>query len=239
MKADKPMLIKRALTACVFLLSTSAAQAAIVQLEGATVDFSYDDTQPDMAVFGDFTVVGDSIFASPADFIAESIGGGSHNFSATATITVVAKSGYQFKTVASEQRGDYKVTGAGSTTVVNNLTIVDSNNALLDETTTLANSGLGINDGLLHEWSSIGQLDLSTAPWDSVTSINLIISSELTASTVTALGNHAFIQNKHVAGGLLSGSATIIETVVVPVPASIWLLLSGLLGLSGIAGRKR
>jgi hypothetical protein len=148
------------------------------------------------------------------------------------TITVVAKSGYQFITVAVAEEGDYQVNGLGASVIsAGNLTVTDTNNAATTATTTMASSGLGMNNGLLQAWSSIGQFDLSTQTWDNVTSINLSLTSILTASTST-LGEYAFIQNKFVGGGLVT-----IETSPVPVPAAIWLFASGLFGIIGLARR--
>ncbi|VAW52823.1 hypothetical protein MNBD_GAMMA05-576 [hydrothermal vent metagenome] len=213
------------------------ANAAIVYLPGTTVDFYYDDAQPGMAAFGALTVVGDSIFTQPSNFLAESIGVAGGNvdvFAAFGTITVVAKSGYQFSGATVVQQGDYIVDGAGaSVSSVGDLTVTDSNNAATNAVTAMVNSGLGIDDGLLQAWSSIGQFDLSTPTWDSVNSIELSLSSTLTASTLI-LGEYAFIQNKLVGGGLVT-----IETSPVPVPAALWLFVSGLLGLIGFTRKTK
>jgi len=209
------------------------AHAVIIHLPGSTVDFYYDDEQPSMAAFGTLSAVGDSIFANPTGFRAVSDDGGSVGFSAEGTITVVAKTGYQFSAVGVEQQGDYKVNGAGaSVSVVGDLTVTDSNNAATTENIIMVNSGLGINDGNLQSWSSFGSFDLSTPLWDSVNSFELTLDNILSASTST-LGESAFIENKFVGGGMVT-----IETVV-PVPAALWLFVSGLFGLIGLARRTK
>lgn len=234
MKRGNSMRNMRILTTCVLLLCANSAQSAVVHLEGNTVDFYYDDAQPGMAAYGELTVVGDSIFATPTDFLAEASGvAGAGSFSSSGTVTVVLKSGYQFDAVAVAQQGDYQLTGTGAgVTVDSDLTVVDSSNVATIETNTMINAGLGINDGDLHEWSSFGQFDLSTVAWDSVTSIDLNLDTILTAST-SAAGEYALIQNKYVGGGLIT-----IETTEVPVPASVWLFVSGFLGLLGVVRRK-
>ena len=222
------------LAICALSLVANAAQSAIIHLEGDTVDFYYDDAQPGMAAYGDLTVVGDSIFATPTGFLAEASGiNGTDTYSSLGTITVVLKSGYTFDYVAVAQQGDYQVVGAGAAvSVVSDLTVEDSNNASTSETSMMTVSGLGLNDGLLHEWSSSGAFDLSTATWDGVLSIDLSLDSLLAASTTTS-AEYALIQNKLTGGGLIT-----IETVVVPVPTSFVLFISGLLGLLGVSRRR-
>jgi len=219
------------------LVLCANAHAAIIHLPGTTVDFYYDDAQPGMAAYGTLTVVGDSIFTQPSNFLAESIGvvGGNIDvFAAFGTITVVTKAGYQFTGAAVVQQGDYQANGTGaSVNSVGDLTVSDSSNAATNAMTTMINSGLGINDGLLQAWSSIGQFDLSTPIWDNVNSIELSLLSTLTATT-SAFGESAFIQNKLVAGGLVT-----IETSPIPVPAALWLFVSGLLGLFGFARKAK
>ncbi len=227
------MLKMRVLITCVLLLSANAAQSATIHLVGDTVDFYYDDALE--ATFGKLTAVGDAIFSLPTVFKAVSSdgdNGGIDTFLASGTVTVVVKSGYQFITAAVQQQGDYQLNGAATATVASDLTVVDSTNAATNEMITMTISDIDIIDDQLHAWSSFGQFDLSTATWDSVTSIDLSLDSSLTATT-TVLGDYAFIEGKQVAGGLVT-----IVTSEVPVPASIWLFVSGFLGLLGVVRRK-
>lgn len=221
------------ITACALLCGSTLSNAAIVHLSGTTVDFYYDDAQPGMAAYGSLTAVGDSIFATPTNFLAQSTNGGLDSFTAFGTVTVVAKTGYEFSMVAVQQQGDYQVAGAGaSVNVVGDLGIEDSSNAATNDSLVMTNTGLGIYDGLLNPWSSYGSFDLSTAMWNGVNSIELSLLSTLTATT-TNLGDSALIQNKFVGGGMVT-----IETSPVPLPASMWLLLSGFVTLGGFMRRR-
>ncbi len=224
----------KALTPFTFAASLLWAQssgAAIVYLAGDTVDFYYDDAQPGMAVYGSLSVVGDAIFATPDQFLAESYGGVS-NTSALGTVTVVAKPGYAFSAINVAIEGDYRLTGAGASVgVAGNLTIEDSANPATTEALVMSNSGLGINDGLTHLWSASGSFDLSTAQWNGVNSIELSLETILNASAGS--GEYAFIQNKFAGGGMVT-----IETAVIPVPAALWLMATGLLALVGVARKK-
>ena len=219
--------------ACALLLSaTFQAQAAIVHLPGDTVDFYYDDAQPGYAVYGSLTVVGDSIFAQPTLFKAEALNGANADASALGTVTVVAKSGYDFDAVLVAQQGDYQMAGAGPTVSATAELTVDSNTSAASNVSTLTSSSDFTVKGALTEWSSSTQVDLSTAEWDGVMGIDLTLDS-IIAATTASNGESALIQNKFVGGGMVT-----IETSPVPLPASLWLLLSGMAGLVGLSRRK-
>jgi len=215
------------------LCAGSGAQAAIVHLEGATVDFYYDDAQPGMAAYGALSAIGDSIFATPTTFIAESLNGTGDSFSALGTVQVVLKSGYRFDSVQVAQRGDYLLNGAGaSVSVSGDLTIEDSSNpATALSTTMTSSSDFTINDNALHAWSSSGAFDVSS--WTTVTSVDLSLDTMLLANTGAA-GERAYIEKKFTGGGLVT-----IMTTPIPVPAAVWLFGSGLIALTGFARRPR
>jgi len=215
------------------LCAGSVAQAAIVHLEGTTVDFYYDDAQPGMAAYGELSVIGDSSFANPTSFFAESLNGTGDSFSALGTVQVVLKSGYRFDSVQVAQRGDYLLNGAGaSVSVSGDLTIEDSSNPATVLTTTMTSSSdFSINDNALHAWSSSGAFDVSS--WTTVASVDLSLDTMLFANTGAA-GERAYIEKKFTGGGLVT-----IMTTPIPVPAAVWLFGSGLIALTGFARRSR
>ncbi len=225
----------RHLTFGAALLWAQSSGAAIVHLAGDTVDFYYDDAQPGMAAYGSLTAVGDAIFATPDQFQAEVGGnGGVVTFSALGTVTVVVKPGYAFDAISVAQEGDYLVSGIhSSVNVTGNLSVADSNNPATSEALVMSNSGLGMNDGQTHTWTSSGSFDLSTAMWNGVNSVELSLDTLLQASTPDSSGDYAFIQNKFTGVGMVT-----IQTTVVPVPAAVWLMASGLLGLVAAARRR-
>ena len=223
----------RHLAGCLFgcMLIAMPLQAAIVHLSGTTVDFYYDDAQPGMAAYGMLTAVGDSIFAQPTDFYAEAIDGGNNSFSALGTVTVVAKAGYAFDLVQVAQQGDYMLNGTGTAvTVAADLDVTDTANSATTVNSPLTSSSDFTLPGL-NSWSSLTTVDLSTAMWNGVTSIELTLDALLTADTA-AIGELARIQNKLTGGGLVT-----VMTTPVPLPASIWLFVAGL-GFLYRNGRK-
>ena len=209
------------------------SNAATIHLAGDTVDFYYDDAQPGMSSYGPLSSIGNSIFAQSVNLSADATNGSSTSVSALGTITIVAQPGYSFSFIHVAQLGDYSLNGAGaSIDVSGTLSIEDSINSSTSFTNTLSISGLGINDGLTHEWQASSGFDLSTATWSNVTSIELSLDTLLSATTLIS-GESAFTESKFVGGGMVT-----IETSAVPVPAAIWLFGSGLLGLASIARRS-
>lgn len=223
--------------ACLSMCASMPAMSTIIYLPGDTVDFYYDDAAPGMSAFGNLSVVGNSIFATPANFQAESLNGTislNDSFSAMGTVMVVAHTGYRFDAIQVAQQGDYKLNGTGaSVSTTASLTVEDSSNAAITTTGPLSStSDFTINDNALHDWSSSIIVDLDNPTWLGTTSIDLSLDTLLSADTSTN-GETAFIQNKFVGGGFVT-----IMTTPIPVPAAIWLMIGGLLALTGAARKK-
>lgn len=234
------------------ILFTTQGQAAAcdpyigageVGLEGATVCFVYDPNDID-PVFGSLSVSGDNIFVTPTSFKAESNdGAGTVQVSGTGTIQVVAKPGYVLDGINVGEIGDYRMLeAAGGNTSVD----VDGWLRVFDwfdptpifgteETTNLTIMGdLTIADGNNHNWTGSGGFDLTTVLWDDRDHVGLTLQNTLTALS-TLLGDQAMIQKKAI-GSEITVS---VDTTLVPVPAAVWLFGSGLLGLAGMARRKK
>ena len=200
----------------ILFLCVVPAHAAVVHLVGDTVDFFYDNAQPGMAAYGTLTAVGDSIFAQPTNFRAESLNGGNVTFSALGTVVVVTKSGYKFKSVTVVQQGDYQLSGNGaSVSSQATLDVTDSSVPATTVSTALASSSNFTVPDVLTAWSNSAVVNLDTMMWSGVSSIDLTLDSTLNAST-SANGEQAMIQNKLVGSGLMT-----VVTTPVPLPAAI------------------
>ena len=226
-------LIGRVLAAAVLLFAVPA-YSAVIMLPGNTVNFFYDDNQPGMAAYGTLTAVNDSIFATPTGFRAESADGINDMFSALGTVIVVLKSGYKFESVTVAQQGDYQLDGVGA--AVTSSAILDVSDTAVPTTT--VSTALGSTSdftiqGSLTSWSSDATVDLSTAMWNGVGSIDLTLDSMLDASTLNQ-GELAFIQNKLVGSGLMT-----VVTVPLPLPAGLWLFVSGFVMLFSSCRRRK
>ena len=206
--------------------------------EGDTVTFKYVGTSSSIGLFGTVEVIGDSIVSFPTDFRAESLGGGADSVNDNGVVQVIAKSGYQIDGVNILERGDYLMTGTGASVDVDGWSdIWDWNDVFgpsvqqnLDIT-----GDLTIIDSNIHTWQGSTSFDLTESTWDGINHIGLGLQNNLYAATTTE-GEVAWIEKKLAAGGI---DLSVITTAVVPVPGAVWLFGSGLLGLVGIARRKK
>ena len=226
-------------------LVTTQVQAAVCDtyagigetaLEGATVCFVYDPNNIDPK-YGTPSVSGDTIFVTPTDFLALSENTtGSVPVTGTGTIQVVAKPGYVLDGINFGEVGDYRMTpGATSVDVDPYLRVFDWANPIFGTEDTLfvpVTGDLTIKDGNLHNWSAAGGFDLTTPTWDGINHVGLTLQNTLEAVSLAA-GESALIQKKAI------GSSVDVSTSPVPVPAALWLFGSGLLGLVGVARRRR
>lgn len=213
------------------LLATAPAMAAIITISGDTVDFTYNTDNID-PLFGSLSVVGDTIFATPVDFKAQS-NGGAIIVSGTGTITITTKTGYSFKNILAGESGIYNTSGTGTVDVNASLRLSDAANPVfgVSETTNLTvDAPFANTSGSNMDWSANGGFDLTTATWDGLSSVNLRLTNLLTATGGTS--GLAYVDKS------LVGAVGFTVVTVVPVPAAVWLFGSGLIGLIGLARRK-
>lgn len=226
--------------------------------DGDTVTFQFSHTGDPMGndymgLFGQLQYSGDTIFVTPTDFRAGSSDGvnlenrdGDGNTSGTidiasetGTMQIIAKDGYVLNTINIGETGDYKMSTGGTSVGVNAYSRVfdwfdavpvfgTEQEMFLSSTSDFTQQGTA--DPVL--WNASGSFDLTTAMWDGRDHIGLTLQNTLTAES-NATGEFAWIQKKAV------GSEIIVSTSPIPVPAALWLFGSGLLGLVGIARRKK
>lgn len=239
-----------AIAAATLGLATGQASASVCDvygvdgytaLEGATVCFRYKESLVS-PLYGLLQVSGDNIFATPTEFKAEAFNSGIDTTNGVGTVEIIAKAGYRLDAVAVGESGTYSLLGADSFVSVSaTLRVFDYNNPTpgvgIEEHTSLAVTSVGdfnIRDAQLHGWSANGGFDLTTSLWTDVNHVGLTLTNYLVA--MAANPGLAMIQK--------TGTGTEIEVSVitsseVPVPAALWLLGSGLLGLVGVARRRR
>ena len=208
--------------------------------EGDTVIFKYAGIASSIGLFGTVEVIGDSIVSFPTDFRAESLDGeGGVSVNDNGAVQVIAKSGYQIDGVNVLERGDYLMTGTGASVDVDGWSDVWDWNDIIFGPSVQQNlviaSDLTIADSNIHTWTGSTAFDLSGSSWDGINHIGLGLQNNLYATT-SADGEVAWIEKKIAAGGI---DLSVITTAVVPVPAAAWLFGSGLLGLVGVARRKK
>ena len=216
-------------------LFTTAPNAAPVTIDGTDVSFTYDDS----SFFGVASVVGNSIFFQPTDFIAESLNGaGAVSLRDTLTVDVQAiTAGYDMSSFQLVEQGDYQLSGtsasvsasgrlgvASMTTLCGSITCRDENifNVATTDLDTI---------GSLTEWNGSTSVNLAdTIGWGSDSFVQLSLQNNLLATT-TEFGDDAMIQKKFGAIGIVVNP--------VPVPAALWLFGSGLIGIAAFAKRKK
>ncbi|MCW8934235.1 MAG: VPLPA-CTERM sorting domain-containing protein [Gammaproteobacteria bacterium] len=215
------------------MLSPAIANSAIVHIgSGNTVDFYYDDADTGTLAYGTMQISGDTIFATPSTFEASALNGdGTTLFSNTGSVFVTAKDGYSFSSVGIIEGGTYNTTGNGTVDVSSSIRVMDSDNIFTQQTSYLNITDLSIPGE--NSWQGELSYDMTTGMWDSTNSIQLTLSTLLYATSPDA-GSTATI-NQTLTGSSLGMSVT----TVIPVPAAVWLFGSGLIGLAGIARRKK
>ena len=226
------MTFKKCLIGLCGMLAMTSANAAIITQFGSNVKFTYDDS----TLFGTGTVVGNSIFFTPDNFIAESLNGAGSTLT-TDLIDIVIESttsGYTMEKYVLAESGDYISDGTGASVSADAFLQVNSNTTICGlffpcmAQEIYSAGSLSDTGGGLAFWNLGGAIDLAdTAGWGSDTSVTVTLQNTLQAETLNT-GETAFIQKKNGAIGIQ----------VVPVPAAVWLFASGLLGLVGVARRN-
>jgi hypothetical protein len=223
---------------CLLLaFGSPGAHAASTTQCGDTVCFTWDSEQ--LSVFGTPSVIGDQIIFDPTTFVAKSLNGeGVVSTNATVNIVVDVMDGYVFDSASLAEAGDYFLWGSDSAVSVGGqLRVRDAANTLLATDSITAGGDFDIFNTPMcstpHNWDASADVSLAGAEWDGVTRVVMKIENILNAYTDSNDTGplQAFIEKKEV--GLSVG------TSVIPIPAAVWLFGSGLLGLVGIARRKK
>lgn len=223
------------------LLLCTQAQAALVTVSGNTVDFTFDDSA--FGIFGAPVVVGDNLVFHPTSFSAAAYNDSGVAFTnATAGFQVAAKDGYYLNSFDLTERGDYLVTGGDIAAVnVQARLLVDALefNPLLGESAD-ADFGAGFSNtsGFLEDWEGTAEVVLSGSDWASVDFVNVQVENLLTAFAGELL-DLAFVEKKFMVVSVGTSTSPPGGDVVVPVPAALPLLFSGLVGLIAIGRRKQ
>ena len=225
---------KTALAAAGLALVTSGASAAIVNLEGDTVWFSF-DTDHTNPLFGSYRVVGDTLSFSPNSFVAETGHSGIVNKSATTDlISVTSKSGYVLSELTLLEQGDYyrvEETANNTSVRVSGLFIVNDVEESIHTINPL-NVAISTDDyfdpDYEFETTTWNAESFADAGWAETATVK--VQNILNASVRTDTGvNYAFIEKK-----LMNISAW---TAPVPVPGAFWLFGSALTGI--LVSRRR
>lgn len=205
---------------------TPVANALTVTQCGPTICYEYDDAQAAASTYGLPTLIGDSLRFLPEDFRAQSDDGeGLVSTSASFFFDrVYTTSGEDIQKIMIYEFGDYEITNGGS--VSDTLTLEAENNLGAGTATGTEIFGDSGDSAGLQTWDIDNSLMVSN---DFLSNdLSLTVTNLLQAET-NALGETAWIQKK----------LRIQAVSAVPVPAAVWLMVSGLAVLGGIARRRK
>ncbi len=229
------------------LVGWMPAQATIITVVGTSFDLRYDDTK--LGLFGAPTLVGDQMFFTLSNFVAQSNNGAGvvSTFSTVSGLELVAKNGTRFTGLMLSEFGDYNLSGTNSTVqVLGQLRAFNTANALSTQTSSnlvvSAATPLNLADGANHDWLASAAIDATTPvlPVPGFTNViasspevmGLLIENRLSAYTDPAQSGllQAFIEKK------VAGVAVTVS--VVPEPET-WLTFLLGLGLVGARLHRR
>jgi len=220
------------------MASVPTHAALVAPVCGPTICYVWDDAQPAAQPdkLGAPTIVGDQAFFTPVDFKALSENGAPALDSETANFVFakiyshdgseVEGTGLAIGKIKVEESGDYRIDGGDKVDVTLRLQGVNLDTAEVATVTEVFAATVDTG-GLTPDWELMALLDPQIAFMEFANRINLGVQNTLTASTDTA-GEFAFIQKKFV----------LTVSTVVPVPAALWLFVSGL-GLLGWVRRRQ
>ncbi len=225
---------------CVLSLVGGIAQAVPVTLCGPNICYEYDDdplVNAGVAGFGLPTLLGgsDSLEFTPTNFQAAA--SGPNGFDTNTQIfqfdRVYSISGEDIASITVAESGDYQIINGGTVNVNLRLQVVDQVDdgglpgfpeVLVDNFNWNTSTPTGLTTD---EWALTGEVFPGAEFVDLANDVDLQIQNTLQAFT-PATGGFAQIDKK-----------LVLTVATVPVPATVWLLISGLATLLGFRGHRQ
>ncbi len=204
------------------VLFAGNAMAAIQNLEGTNVFYSFDDA----GLFGTAIVSGDSlVFAPTAGFKAASTSIAPAFTFQTLNVTVTAKSLYQLTAFDLAESGSYTRSGGTSVGVTGTFTVLDDFEGMNNtDATNFATTPFSAASGV---WNTAANLTVPVAGWGNNGVVN---------SVILTISNQLFVTG---GAGEIWKNAITVNTSVSPVPeAETYAMMLAGLGLVGFMARR-
>lgn len=207
-------------------LLSAAANGAVVSQCGPTICYDYDDEQAALELFGTPTLVGDSMRFLPSSFLAAASSEEQAVSIATSTFVfdrVYTVGGQDLANITIRELGDYRIQGGGEVSA--DLFMLAASNDTPDFVTAQDSvSAPGDSNGL-QVWELTAALNDGTLFSD----VALSIQNSLGAIRGDDPDAFSWIQKKIV----------MVDVGAVPLPATAWLLIPGVLWLGRKAVRRQ
>ena len=227
---------------CLGLLAALPARADYINyndFDGLTVDFlnvrEISNTNPDQALFGMPTLVGNTTLFFPTDFSSTASNGASDATGGTLEMTLRAKSGFAIAGVRITEIGSYSLTGSGGTAAttasVSGLLTVGGDQVALAPQPSGDTLSFSLPTDSAGSYTATAYIDLSGLGLTEVdfSLFNLLeTSSESAPDNTTATIQKSFESNK---------VEVELYATPVPLPGSVWLLGSSLAPLAWLRRR--
>ncbi|WP_133716762.1 VPLPA-CTERM sorting domain-containing protein [Methylocaldum gracile] len=215
------------ITGILFFFGGTAAQAAL--LEGQSVYFQFADE--DLDYFGSPSIDGDTLSFAFSDRSAASA---SQRLRETMEFQVIAKDGFLINQFHLAEGGDYALAGKNSSVSASSrLRLDDFTNDELFRDSGEKSFRLGGSGGeKAGSWTTLFEQSIARSE-----ELDVLLTTMLGAVPVGSQGEAWIDLNaiRVTIGAVLSGG----EPAPVPLPAAVWLLASGLAGLSGVTAAKK
>jgi hypothetical protein len=212
------------LTAVLYTFSIASADVFWNNTNGTANSFDWVNGRSLYGLFGDPTLVDDTLIFSPPNFIAESTDGQSSEVADKLEFELIVHPGFAFQGISITEYGDYNISGHGMTIASGTLSAenLDTTEVLSQTLSTTPSMPTKTGQGSWQGWSEIS---IDPAGW---TRVKITFESNLFA--MTRSGSTAWI------GKAAPGNA--ISLQVIPEPATVAALTFGSVWIFRI-GRKR
>jgi hypothetical protein len=199
---------------------------------GPNVCFQYDEAQAGIASFGAPVRVGDAMqFLPPALLVASAGGIGAVNLSVAFVFDrIFSVAGGEILSFGVFEEGDYEIIGSGSVTA--SLGLKAESNLAAEEVVASALFSASGDSGAAQIWTAEATLAPEAGFGGPATDIRFTITNLLGANA-PGLGDLAWVQKKFVVA-----AGEIAPPAPVPVPGTLWLLVTGA-GLCGWLAERR